>query len=53
MKSLNGNDVVFADINGVLFQVKTKKDIKRVHSVVITWRHKKKQEEWRKKPSDS
>ena len=25
MKSLNGNDVVFADINGVLFQVKTKK----------------------------
>jgi len=41
MKSLNGNDVIFADNKGVLFQVKTRKDIKRVHSVVITWRHTK------------
>ena len=48
MTALNGNDVVFADSNGILFQIKNKKDIKRVHSVVITWRHKKK-EKWRKK----
>ena len=41
MKSLNGNDVVFADSKGVLFQIKKKSDIKRVHSVVITWKHQK------------
>ena len=41
MKSLNGNDVVFADSKGVLFQIKRKSDIKRVHSVVITWKHQK------------
>ena len=43
MTALNGNDVVFADSKGTLFQIKNKKDIKRVHSVVITWRHQKKQ----------
>ena len=47
MKALNGNDVVFADSKGVLFQIKRKSDIKRVHSVVITWKHQK-QKEWRK-----
>ena len=39
MTTLNGNDVVFADSKGILFQIKNKKDIERVHSVVITWRH--------------
>ena len=41
MKALNGNDIAFADKKGVLFQIKKKADIKRVHSVVITWRHQK------------
>ena len=41
MTALNGNDVAFADSKGILFQIKNKKDIKRVHSVVITWRHQK------------
>ena len=41
MKALNGNDVIFADSKGVLFQIKKKSDIDRVHSVVITWRHQK------------
>ena len=53
MKALNGNDIAFADKKGVLFQVKTKKDIKRVHSVVITWRHQKKQKKRRENPFDS
>ena len=41
MKSLNGNDVIFADSKGILFQVKKKSDINRVHSVVLTWKHQK------------
>ena len=48
MKSLNGNDIAFADKKGVLFQIKKKADIKRVHSVVITWRHQKIEEMERK-----
>ena len=41
LKALNGNDVVFAHGKGFLFQIKAKADIKRMHSVVITWRHQK------------
>ena len=43
MTALNGNNVLFADSKGKysLSNPKNKKDIKRVHSVVITWRHQK------------
>ena len=41
MTALNGNDEVFADSKYILIQNKNKQDIKRVHSVVITWRHQK------------
>ena len=41
MRSLIGNDAVFSDINGKIFQIKKKSDLDRVHAVVMTWRHQK------------
>ena len=37
MKSINGNDVIFSDINGKIFQIKKKSDLDRVDTVVVTW----------------
>ena len=41
MRSINGNDAVFSDINGKIFQIKKKADLDRVHAVVMTWRLQK------------
>lgn len=41
MRAINGNDVIFSDKNGKIFQIKKQSDLDRVHAVVITWRIQK------------
>ena len=41
MKAFNGKDVISSDKNGKMFQVKKKSDLKKIHVVVIAWRHHK------------
>ena len=41
MKASNGLAVIFSDRDGNIFQVKKKADLKKIHAVVITWRHQK------------
>ena len=36
MKTINGNDVMFSDKKGNIFQIKKKSDGNRIHAVVIT-----------------
>ena len=41
IKAINGLDIIFSDEDSKIFQVKKKSDLKRIHAVVITWRHQK------------
>ena len=41
IKAITGNDTIFSDIDGKIFQIKKKADLKRVHAVVVTWRFQK------------
>lgn len=41
IKAITGNDAIFSDIDGKIFQIKRKSDLKRVHAVVVTWRFQK------------
>ena len=41
IKAITGNDTIFSDTDGKIFQIKKKADLKRVHAVVVTWRFQK------------
>jgi hypothetical protein len=41
MKAINGNDVIYTDKKGRLIEIKKKSDLKKVHAVIITFRHQK------------
>ena len=42
IKAITGKDAIFSDIDGKIFQIKRRADLKRVHAVVVTWRFQKK-----------
>jgi len=41
MKAINGNDVIYTDKKGKLIEIRKKSDLKKVHALIITFRHQK------------